>query len=125
MNRRAFVYGTLAKGATTMSHSQSQTQIKPTASTPFIPQIAVHSVRVDGIDVFYREAGPKDGPVLLLLHGFPTSSFQYRELMALLADKYRVIAPDLPGFGFTQIPASRGLQVQLRKSGCNHRRVHA
>jgi pimeloyl-ACP methyl ester carboxylesterase len=57
--------------------------------------------QVDGVNVFYREAGPMNAPVLLLLHGFPTSSFQYRELMPLLADKYRFIAPDLPGFGFT------------------------
>ncbi len=69
---------------------------------------SVHRIDADGISVFYREAGPKDGPVLLLLHGFPASSFQYRELMTLLADRYRVIAPDLPGFGFTEVPEDRG-----------------
>lgn len=57
--------------------------------------------------VFYREGGPPDAPVVLLLHGFPTSSFQYRELMPRLADRYRVIAPDLPGFGFTEVPDQR------------------
>jgi pimeloyl-ACP methyl ester carboxylesterase len=57
--------------------------------------------------VFYREAGPADAPVILLLHGFPTSSFQYRELIPRLADRYRVIAPDLPGFGFTEVPEQR------------------
>jgi pimeloyl-ACP methyl ester carboxylesterase len=51
--------------------------------------------------------GPADAPVVLLLHGFPTSSFQYRELIPRLADTYRVIAPDLPGFGFTEVPAAR------------------
>ena len=56
---------------------------------------------------FYREAGPADAPVILLLHGFPTSSFQYRELIPRLADRYHVIAPDLPGFGFTDVPAER------------------
>lgn len=61
----------------------------------------------DGIRVFYREAGPADAPVLLLLHGFPSSSHQFRELIPLLADKYRIIAPDLPGFGFTEVPAER------------------
>ena len=64
-------------------------------------------IEADGVSVFYREAGPKDGPVLLLLHGFPASSFQYRELMLLLADRYRVIAPDFPGFGFTEVPEGR------------------
>ncbi len=68
---------------------------------------SVRRIEADGVSVFYREAGPKDGPVLLLLHGFPASSFQYRELMLLLADRYRVIAPDLPGFGFTEVPEGR------------------
>lgn len=65
-------------------------------------------IQADGVQVFYREAGPADAPVVLLLHGFPTSSFQYRDLLPQLADSYRVIAPDLPGFGFTEVPAERG-----------------
>src|SRR5579862_9919234 len=72
-----------------------------------IPRTSIHRVQADGVTVFYREAGPADGPVVLLLHGFPTSSFQFRELMPRLADTYRVIAPDLPGFGFTEVPAQR------------------
>ena len=59
---------------------------------------------VNGIKVFYREAGDPHAPVVLLLHGFPTSSHMYRNLIPLLADRYRVIAPDLPGFGFTDAP---------------------
>lgn len=62
---------------------------------------------VDGIRVFYREAGAPDAPVLLLMHGFPSSSHMYRDLIARLSSKYRVIAPDLPGFGFTEVPAER------------------
>ncbi|HJR31719.1 MAG TPA: alpha/beta hydrolase [Pseudomonas sp.] len=61
----------------------------------------------DGVRIFYREAGAADAPVLLLLHGFPSSSHQFRDLIPLLADKYRLIAPDLPGFGFTEVPAER------------------
>ncbi|XBS70012.1 alpha/beta hydrolase [Acerihabitans sp. KWT182] len=61
----------------------------------------------DGIRVFYREAGHADAPTLLLLHGFPSSSHQFRELIPLLADKFHIIAPDLPGFGFTEVPADR------------------
>ncbi len=68
---------------------------------------SVQRIEADGVSVFYREAGPEDGSVLLLLHGFPASSFQYRELMLLLADRYRVIAPDFPGFGFTEVPEGR------------------
>jgi len=67
-----------------------------------------HTIAADGIDIFYREAGPKDAPVMLLMHGFPSSSHMYRELIPLLATKYRVIAPDLPGFGFTVVPPERG-----------------
>jgi len=71
------------------------------------PKTTIHRVEADGVRVFYREAGPADGPVILLLHGFPTSSFQFRELIPRLADRYRVIAPDLPGFGFTEVPEQR------------------
>jgi pyruvate/2-oxoglutarate dehydrogenase complex dihydrolipoamide dehydrogenase (E3) component/pimeloyl-ACP methyl ester carboxylesterase len=77
----------------------------PTA--PAWPRTSVHRIVADGVSVFYREAGPADAPVVLLLHGFPTSSFQYRELIPRLADRYRVIAPDLPGFGFTEVPEER------------------
>jgi pimeloyl-ACP methyl ester carboxylesterase len=72
-----------------------------------IPSVSIKRIEADGIDMFYREAGEKDAPVVLLLHGFPSSSHMYRDLIPRLADRYRVIAPDLPGFGFTNVPASR------------------
>jgi pimeloyl-ACP methyl ester carboxylesterase len=78
-----------------------------------VPQTSIHRIQADGVTVFYREAGPADAPVVLLLHGFPTSSFQYRELIPLLADRYHVIAPDLPGFGFTEVPAERHYQYSF------------
>lgn len=59
---------------------------------------------VDGVSVFYREAGPKHAPVIVLLHGFPTSSRMFRNLIPALADRYRVIAPDYPGFGHSGVP---------------------
>jgi len=59
---------------------------------------------VDGSKIFYREAGPKTAPTILLLHGFPTSSHMFRNLIPALADRYHVIAPDLPGFGFSDAP---------------------
>ena len=77
------------------------------ASNAGVPGTSIHRVEADGVTVFYREAGAADAPVVLLLHGFPTSSFQYRELMPRLADRYRVIAPDLPGFGFTEVSEQR------------------
>ncbi len=62
------------------------------------------TVDVDGLNVFYRESGPSDAPVLLLLHGFPSSSHMYRDLIPELSADYRVIAPDYPGFGFSDAP---------------------
>jgi pimeloyl-ACP methyl ester carboxylesterase len=62
-----------------------------------------HAV-VDGSRIFYREAGPKDRPTILLLHGFPTSSHMFRNLIPALGDYYHLIAPDLPGFGFSDTP---------------------
>jgi pimeloyl-ACP methyl ester carboxylesterase len=73
-----------------------------------IPLIHRKRIEADGVRVFYREAGDWNAPVVLLLHGFPASSFQYRELIPRLADRYHVIAPDLPGFGFTEVPKERG-----------------
>jgi pimeloyl-ACP methyl ester carboxylesterase len=72
-----------------------------------IPRTSIRRVEADGVTVFYRQAGPANAPVVLLLHGFPTSSFQYRDLIPRLADRYRVIAPDYPGFGFTEVPGQR------------------
>lgn len=66
--------------------------------------VSYKTQKVKDIEVFYREAGSKEAPVLLLLHGFPSSSHMFRDLIPLLADRYRVIAPDLPGFGRTISP---------------------
>lgn len=67
--------------------------------------VSYHTVTIDGVKVFYREAGPKHAPTVLLLHGFPTSSHMFRNLMPKLADRYHVIAPDYPGYGQSDQPA--------------------
>ncbi len=77
-----------------------------TSSIPHI-QVRHQFVEADGIRVFYREAGNPEAPTLLLVHGYPSSSHQFRDLIPLLADKFHIIAPDLPGFGFTEVPAER------------------
>lgn len=69
--------------------------------------VAHRTVDVDGISTFYREAGPPDAPVVLLPHGYPSSSFQFRNLLPALGDRWRLIAPDLPGFGYTRADRSR------------------
>ncbi|MDA7977447.1 MAG: alpha/beta hydrolase [Pirellulales bacterium] len=63
------------------------------------------TVEIDGLEIFYREAGPKGAPTVLLLHGFPTSSHMFRNLIPELADQYHVIAPDYPGYGNSSMPA--------------------
>jgi len=67
--------------------------------------ISYKTVDVQGMPIFYREAGAKDAPALLLLHGFPSSSHMFRNLMPLLADRFRIVAPDYPGFGNSGQPA--------------------
>lgn len=76
---------------------------QPGATTP-VTAVRYQTVTVDGVDIFFREAGPKDGPTILLLHGFPSSSHMFRGLIPALADKYRVIAPDYPGYGNSSAP---------------------
>ena len=67
-------------------------------------QVLHRTVKVQGLDIFYRVAGPKDAPTVLLLHGFPTSSHMFRNLIPALADRYHVVAPDYPGFGNSSAP---------------------
>ena len=74
------------------------------ATTTAGVRVQYKTVSIDGLDVFYREAGPSDAPVVLLLHGFPTSSHMFRNLIPALADRFRVLAPDYPGFGNSSMP---------------------
>src|SRR5438445_13474977 len=67
--------------------------------------VTFRKVDVDGIRVFYREAGPKDARTILLLHGFPTAGHMFRDLIPRLADRFHLVAPDLPGFGQSAMPA--------------------
>ncbi|GAA3236662.1 alpha/beta fold hydrolase [Nonomuraea helvata] len=62
------------------------------------------TIDVDGVEIFYREAGPPDAPVLLLPHGYPCSSYEFRNLLPALGDRRRLVAPDLPGFGYSGTP---------------------
>ena len=68
-------------------------------------KVKFRSADVDGLNIFYREAGNADAPALLLLHGFPSSSHMFRDLIPLLADRFHIVAPDLPGFGQSGMPS--------------------
>ncbi len=84
--------------------SLAETSVQ-TSPHSIAPTVSHRTVDVDGIEVFYREAGPTDAPSVLLLHGFPTSSQMYRNLIPALADKYHVVAPDYPGYGHSEMPS--------------------
>ncbi|MFI5984063.1 alpha/beta fold hydrolase [Streptomyces sp. NPDC051555] len=84
--------------------SVSVPQVQQAQKAQKAQQVRHGHVDVEGVRVFYRETGPADGPVLLLLHGFPTASHQFRRLMDALGTSHRLIAPDYPGFGHTEAP---------------------
>jgi pimeloyl-ACP methyl ester carboxylesterase len=87
-----------------MSDIHSAVEATPNFLLP--PEMLYLRVQVDGVSMFYREAGDPAAPTILLLHGFPSSSHMFRDLIPRLADRYHVVAPDLPGFGFTEVPVS-------------------
>jgi pimeloyl-ACP methyl ester carboxylesterase len=77
-------------------------------------QIFNKKVTVDGVDIFYREAGNTANPSLLLLHGFPTSSIMFKNLMIALSDRFHLIAPDYPGFGFSAFPDRSSFEYSFK-----------
>src|SRR5438874_12126641 len=74
-------------------------------SNTITPTVFYRTLNLEGLEIFYREAGPRDDPTVLLLHGFPSSSHMLRNLIPTLADKYHVVAPDFPGYGETSAPS--------------------
>jgi len=97
---------TLLLTAATLALAGAPALAQSTAATSAAEasQIRYRTATVDGVKMFYREAGPKDAPTLLLLHGFPTSSQMFRDLIPRLADRYHVVAPDYPGYGHSDAP---------------------
>ena len=98
--------------------------MSPVLSQFAVPLTSVHRVKADGVDVFYRAAGDPSAPVVLLLHGYPTSSFMFRELIPRLADRYRVVAPELAWFWIYAGARGTQLQVFVRRIGENNRGLH-
>lgn len=90
----------LLLAAVPLAYAQSPASTAPTKER----QIYHRTVQVGDLEIFYREAGPKDAPTILLLHGFPTSSHMFRNLIPALADEFHVVAPDYPGFGNSSMP---------------------
>jgi pimeloyl-ACP methyl ester carboxylesterase len=103
-SRAAFALAALLLSSTALSAAAGAA---PAPTPPLGSEATVvhyRTVKVDGVDIFYREAGPPGAPTVLLLHGFPTSSHMFRNLTPALADRYHVIAPDYPGFGESAAP---------------------
>jgi pimeloyl-ACP methyl ester carboxylesterase len=106
MNRKQFLAvtaGAILGAAASVRAAEAAGAAQAGVTVAAVP-VANRRVKVDGRDIFFREAGEPRAPVVLLLHGFPNSSFYFRTLIPLLADRYRLIAPDLPGFGFSDQP---------------------
>jgi len=94
-------------GSNTQAADTTQTPAQTAAhetSAPISSAVRYRTIDIEGTEIFYREAGPKNAPVVLLLHGFPSSSHMFRNLIPALSDTYRVIAPDYPGFGYSAQP---------------------
>jgi pimeloyl-ACP methyl ester carboxylesterase len=108
-SRRTFagLAGGVLAAALSASARGATPTVLPAASAPgeALAETRHRTVDVGGLEIFYREAGPAAAPVVLLLHGFPTSSRMFRNLIPMLADKYRVIAPDYPAFGHSAVPS--------------------
>jgi pimeloyl-ACP methyl ester carboxylesterase len=88
------------------SGAKAQSKPNSTSKTQTMETNKIHyrNIKANGLNIFYREAGPKDAPTILLLHGYPTSSHMFRNLIPTLSIKYHVLAPDLPGFGYSDAP---------------------
>jgi pimeloyl-ACP methyl ester carboxylesterase len=104
MNRRWWHVAVLAVGllaGTNEVYGQMKDAMKSDAA-----RVTYHATQVDGLKIFYREAGPRNAPTVVLLHGFPSSSHMFRELIPRLSDKYHVVAPDYPGYGYSDAPST-------------------
>jgi predicted alpha/beta-fold hydrolase len=104
MNRKFWQIAIVLIGLITHAGT-TKAQMK-NASQPDSSRVMYHTAQVDGLKIFYREAGPKNAPTLVLLHGFPSSSHMFRELIPRLSDKYHVVAPDYPGYGYSDSPTT-------------------
>ena len=87
-------------------------------------QVFYRTVRVDELSIFYREAGPKDAPTILLLHGLPSSSRMFQPLLTSLADNYHLVAPDYPGYGHSDWPDPEAVRLHLRPHRFFNGRLH-
>ena len=89
-------------------------------SNTITPTVFYRTLNLEGLEIFYREAGPRHAPTVLLLHGFPSSSHMFHNLIPMLADKYHVIAPDFPGYGESSAPSVNDLDRKSTRLNSSH-----
>lgn len=114
-DRRTMMQIVLAGTATAIASPATATLPRPSFNPSGVDHLVVlhRTVKIGGLDIFYREAGRPDAPAILLLHGFPTSSHMFRHLIPALADRFRVVAPDYPGFGFSSFPSRTSFEYSF------------
>lgn len=115
MTLKSFPYLAVALAAFLAIPQAVQAQAQPAAIAAAETATHYRKAKIDGVELFYREAGPADAPVVVLLHGFPTSSNMFRNLIPALSDRYRVIAPDYPGFGQSEMPDRARFEYSFAK----------
>src|SRR6202795_4811602 len=108
-----FVKGLTTAVALGIANGGSAQTAPITKTLQATPTVFYRSVSVDGLSIFYREAGRPDAPTLLLLHGFPSSSRMFEPLLTRLSAQYHLIAPDYPGFGHSDAPGSKEFSHSL------------
>src|ERR1700733_10216909 len=108
MTRRGWLGATMIQTKEQWSYMTVQASVQDLRSSR--RSISYHTVDIEGLKIFYREAGPANAPTVLLLHGFPSSSRMWEPLLPFLADKYHLIAPDYPGFGHSSAPSPSGFE---------------
>jgi pimeloyl-ACP methyl ester carboxylesterase len=113
--RNRLVLALLATAAASSTAATSHAQPTQAIARPDFGATHHRYATIDGVDIFYREAGPAQAPVVVLLHGFPTSSHMFRNLIPALADRYRVIAPDYPAFGQSAVPDRNQFQYTFAR----------
>ena len=93
-------------------------------SNTITPTVFYRTLNVEGLEIFFREAGPRDAPTVLLLHGFPSSSHMFRNLIPMLADTYHVVAPDFPGYGESSAPSVNDFDYSFERLATVTEQVH-
>ncbi|MHC4830207.1 MAG: alpha/beta fold hydrolase [Planctomycetota bacterium] len=109
------ILSSIAIAITLAAFGLTRTAVGESDPAPPAPATLHRSVEIDGLDIFYREAGSPENPTVLLLHGFPTSSHMFRNLIPQLASEYHVVAPDYPGFGNSSMPAVEAFDYSFDK----------